>query len=641
MYISEIKIEGYKNCNDKSTISFNPGLNILVGENASGKTTIIDAIRMVLRDSEQKYVTEEDFYKSFDKEERKKNISIDLKMENLSPEERITFLSWCNAKFEAELHLEIEKESNQKGYFKKSIWGGKSKSSAFEEETFDYIDTIYLPALRNAEEKLTNGKKSRLALLLKHQYKDKAREEKLVEAFNNFNQSIIKNEDKNYSEIEQAKKDINTAMKESMGTVFGQSVNLQFSESSFVSILQNIKMVFFPHMGEMDEKKFRDVAINSLGYNNLLYIATVFAELEVVNKNNSLFTVLLIEEPEAHLHPQIQSKLIKYLQKMANEKQNLQIIVTTHSAVIAASVGVDAIIHIKGTETGITAKKIFDFQLDDNVKKYLNRWMDITKSTLLFSKGVILVEGICEAMLLPALAAIVLAEYNQGRDETLPASLEEAGVSVVNVNGINFKYFFPLFYDTEGWDIERLPIRCSGITDKDPKSIEIVDEEGKKKKQKVYPIETEEVEGGNEAIGLAEELESTKQARLYVASLKTFEYDLAMCGNFALMAEVIKEGWQTGDENRSGVKAECKKIIDKNNEYDGDNESRRKDAKYIYEHIDSDELGKGIFSQLLLEKIEQGKEVKIPSYIKKAIIWACGGNYDEGRMSGASSESNL
>ena len=194
-----------------------------------------------------------------------------------------------------------------------------------------------------------------------------------------------------------------------------------------------------------------------------------------------LFTVLLIEEPEAHLHPQIQSKLIKYLQKMANEKQNLQIIVTTHSAVIAASVGVDAIIHIKGTETGITAKKIFDFQLDDNVKKYLNRWMDITKSTLLFSKGVILVEGICEAMLLPALAAIVLAEYNQGRDETLPASLEEAGVSVVNVNGINFKYFFPLFYDTEGWDIERLPIRCSGITDKDPKSIEIVDEEGKKK----------------------------------------------------------------------------------------------------------------------------------------------------------------
>ena len=70
-------------------------------------------------------------------------------------------------------------------------------------------------------------------------------------------------------------------------------------------------------------------------------------------------------------------------------------------------------------------------------------------------------------------------------------------------------------------------------------------------------------------------MESTKQARLYVASLKTFEYDLAMCGNFALMAEVIKEGWQTGDENRSGVKAECKKIIDKNNDLSKDPNSNR------------------------------------------------------------------
>lgn len=639
MYISELKIDGYKNCNKKSVISFNPGLNILVGENASGKTTIIDAIRMVLRDSELGYVTEEDFFRSFEKDEEKRNILIDLKMEDLSSEERITFLSWCNADFEAEIHLEIEKEPNQKGYFKKNIWGGKSKASAFEEETFDYIDTIYLPALRNAEEKLTNGKKSRLALLLKHQYKDDSRKEQLVDAFSDFNKSIIRNVDKKYSEIEQAKNDINTAMKESMGSVFGQSVNLQFSESTFSSILQNIKMVFFPHIGEMDEKKFRDVAINSLGYNNLLYIATVFAELEVVNKNHSLFTVLLIEEPEAHLHPQVQSKLIKYLQKMADEKRNLQIIVTTHSAVIAASVAVDTIIHIKGVADGISSKKIIDFELDEGVKKYLNRWMDITKSTLLFSKGVILVEGICEAMLLPVFATVVLAEYNKGKEEKLPTSLEEAGVSVVNVNGINFKYFFPLFCDLDGWDDERLPIRCSGITDKDPRAVEIVDDDGKKIKQEQYPIESEKIEGGNEAINLVSSLEMTKQARLYVAPLKTFEYDLTMCGNFALMADVIKEGWKTGDENKPGVKAECKKISQNVEKFD--DESKRKAAKYIYEHIDSDELGKGVFSQLLLEKLEQGKKIIIPDYIKKAIIWACGGSYDEGRMSGENSKSNL
>lgn len=627
MYISELKIDGYKNCNEESTILFNPGLNVLVGENACGKSTIIDAIRLILRESELPYVTEEDFYKSFEKEEERRNIRIDLKMEELSPEEKITFLSWCNAEFEAELHLEIEKEPNPKGYFKKSIWGGKSKASAFEEETYDYIDTIYLPALRNAEEKLTNGRKSRLALLLKHQYTEEVRKEQLVEAFSDFNKSIIKNDDKKFSEIEQAKKDINTAMKNSMGTVFGQSVNLQFAESSFTSILQSIKMVFFPHIGEIDEKKFRDVAINSLGYNNLLYIATVFAELEVVNKNHSLFTVLLIEEPEAHLHPQIQSKLIKYLQKIASLKKNLQIIVTTHSAVIASSVGVEAIIYIRGKQKGILSKRIADFGLEDSIKKYLNRWMDITKSTLLFSKGVILVEGICEAMLIPALAEVVLKEYNQVEKNKLPSSLEEAGVSVININGINFKYFFPLFCDLEGWEDERLPIRCSGVTDKDPRDIIEIDEEGKKNKKPQYPIESEEVEGGNEAISLVDALKSTEQARLYVADLKTFEYDLAMNGNFVLMATVIKEGWTKGDENKKGVKADCKRIIDLNNDY-VDDEMKRKDAKFIYEHIDCDELGKGTFSQLLLEKLALGEKICVPKYIKKAIIWACGGNND-------------
>ena len=626
MYISDISIEGYKNCNNKSTIKFNPGLNIVVGENASGKTTIIDAIRMVLREHEVKYVTEDDFFKSFEEEEEKKNICIDITLKELTPEEKITFLSWCNADFDAELHLEVEKNPNFKGYYKKTIWGGKSKSSAFEEDTFDFIDTIYLPALRNAEEKLSNGKKSRLALLLKHQYDEKEREEELVKAFSDFNEAIISNKDGKYEELSKAKKDINAAMHDSMGSVFGQSINLQFSESTFSSILQNIKMVFFPHVGEVDEKKFRDIAINSLGYNNLLYIATVFAELEIVNKNNSLFTVLLIEEPEAHLHPQIQSKLIKYLKQMTNDKKNLQIIVTTHSSVIASSVSIDSIIHIIGSNEGIESKKISDFGLSYSEKNYLNRWMDITKSTMLFSKGIILVEGICEAMILPALAPKVLKSYNEKSKIKLPTTLEEAGVTIVNINGINFKYFYPLFADLEGWGEDRLSIRCSGITDKDPLPETIKDESGKGKSLEVFPIESDSIESGNEAAKLCEVINKTNYSRLFVSPLKTFEYDLAMNNNISLMAEILKDNWAKGDEKKNGVKNECLKIQKKGNYYEN-NEERRNDAKYILKHID--EFGKGVFSQLLLEKIDAGNDINVPGYIQKAIIWACGGNCDE------------
>lgn len=75
MYISELEIDGYKNCNKKSKISFNPGINILVGENASGKTTIIDAIRMILRDSEQGYITKMIFINHLKKMSKKKYLN--------------------------------------------------------------------------------------------------------------------------------------------------------------------------------------------------------------------------------------------------------------------------------------------------------------------------------------------------------------------------------------------------------------------------------------------------------------------------------------------------------------------------------------------------------------------------------------
>jgi predicted ATP-dependent endonuclease of OLD family len=128
MYISELTIDGYKNCCEKSTVSFNSGLNILVGENASGKSTIIEAIRMLLRDPEQPYITEDDFYKSFTDSNKKRNIQLSMRLTDLSQEEKVTFLSWCNADFEAELHLDVEGKPNPRGYFKKSIWGWKIKS---------------------------------------------------------------------------------------------------------------------------------------------------------------------------------------------------------------------------------------------------------------------------------------------------------------------------------------------------------------------------------------------------------------------------------------------------------------------------------------------------------------------------------
>jgi predicted ATP-dependent endonuclease of OLD family len=619
MYISKLEIEGYKNCKSKSKILLKSGLNIIVGENGSGKTTIINALRLLLKENEysHSYVVEQDFYKSFETREISERIKLDLELKDLSDEEKVTFFSWCNGDFNAELHYEASSKPNKKGYYNKSIWGGASKASAFEEETFDCIDCVYLPPLRDAEEKLTNGKKSRIATLLKHEFLSEESKKDLESSFSNFNSEFIVNQEN--KEIGRAKKNINNNLEESMGKIFGQSISLQFSDSSFNSILQNIKMIFFPQIGELDIDKFRDIAINSLGYNNLLYIATVFAELNAIGKTNNLFTVLLIEEPEAHLHPQLQIKLIKYFEKIQSKNKNMQIIITTHSPVLASSCNIENLIYLREYSNAIQSTPLDMVNLGDS-KNYINRWLDVTKSTLFFSKGIILVEGISECLLLPELSKIVLRDYNNNPENIikLPSSLDEASVSIININGINFKHFMKLFSNiTADKNALNVPLKCSGITDNDP-------EHGSETNEYIkYPDFGEVVKGENPAILLKNEINRSEYAKLFISPLKTFEYDLAISGNTKIMAKTISNIWPTDGSVKNNL-----------SQIEKDEESNlRRNSIYIFKHIDVKEVGKAIFAQVLADSLKSDSNASekfvVPDYIKKAVLWACGVIVDE------------
>lgn len=293
MHISKLYLKGYKNTAEESTIVFNRGLNVLLGENGCGKTAVINALRLLFREQDSYYsFSAEDFYCSADKMTVAKDIQIDADFAELNDDEKITFLSWCDADFNAKLHLCISESTSRPGSMKRRYWGGQAMSSIFEDDTFDRVECIYLPPLRDAEAKLSAGKRSRLTPLLKKQYGENT--QALVQSVTEFNNSIAQNEGGKHSEIDAVKTSINKIIDESLGKRLGQSINLQFSETTFNRIVENIRMVFFPHSGETDIEKFRDLSTNSLGYNNLLYIATVFSELELI-KNTDIFTILLIE----------------------------------------------------------------------------------------------------------------------------------------------------------------------------------------------------------------------------------------------------------------------------------------------------------------------------------------------------------
>jgi len=415
MYLRELQIEGYKGFREPFSVSLQKGLNVIVGENASGKTAIIDAIRHLLREDEFGHtpVSESDFHRPFDRSlESAKSFRLRAEFANLSEKEHVAFLPWSDVNGNASLTLLADNKQNHRGHYKRTLWGGVSQASMFEWELFDSINCVYLPPLRDAEARLSEGRFSRLARLLKnlHRQEIQAARKKgellpIEKNVCDFNKNLSTDKD---GVIAKANELIRARLLESFGPVFGQDTQIQFSEVNFNRIAESLRLLFFPDINNASSGDFRTLMENSLGYNNLLYLATVLAELNVTGED--YFSVLLIEEPEAHLHPQLQIRLLKYLESTARDK-NVQIIVTTHSPVLASSVSLETVIQLVKDKMP-QAIALRSCGLSKSSKAFLNRWLDTTKSTLLFAKGIILVEGIAEAMLLPELAKIVLREYN-------------------------------------------------------------------------------------------------------------------------------------------------------------------------------------------------------------------------------------
>ncbi|QDU28883.1 recombination protein F [Anatilimnocola aggregata] len=200
-------------------------------------------------------------------------------------------------------------------------------------------------------------------------------------------------------------------------------------------------------------------AYNGLGARNLIFILLKLLEFYkafLIQRTTPGVHLIFIEEPEVHLHPQMQEVFIAQLSRIAAEfettigkgrKWPVQFVVTTHSSHMANKAEFVAMRYclvrgdgsaanprstvVKDLRTGLEGTPVENLE-------FLHKYMTLTRCDLLFADKAVLIEGTSERLLLPKMNQ-VLEEANSAAPK-----LSSQYVSVVEVGGAYAHLFFPL-----------------------------------------------------------------------------------------------------------------------------------------------------------------------------------------------------
>lgn len=405
-YIKRLTIRGFKRF-EELDIEFNKSTNIIVGENEKGKSTILEAISIILNQkyrNSDKYIIQEMLnvnqiqrFKSDPSVKTLPSIYMELEISMNLDDPNSKFYHGCNnfdaeakfgikfecsfdTEFQDDLHMEIEEGNIPYEYYKlnwETFHGGSYK--------------IF--------------KKPINIILIDNTASDSS------SSFNYYNKSLF------YSQYDNAERlKVKNNFRNEMSEVFSNLGLDELRDGKRFGV--NSKKVVFENIITIFDN---DIPLENKGKGLENIIKTRIA----LDREKSKLDTIMIEEPENHLS---HSNLLKMIKEINEKAKDSQLIITTHSNMIVSRLNLNNVIWLseenKATKLDNVDKKVAEFFIKADDNKFLQ---------LLLSEKVILVEGATEYLLIPKFFKQII-----GKD------ISESGISVISCSGISYNHYLEI-----------------------------------------------------------------------------------------------------------------------------------------------------------------------------------------------------
>lgn len=639
MHISKLSLVNYRNFRSAKLL-FKKGVNTIIGENGSGKSNVLRALRLLLDDNMPRAairLEEKDFCRALPSW-KGHWIIISIEFDEISNDEVVqalfahatgdvgegtiekgTYNLIVRPRKEIRLKLAELEDGDEEGMQEildpitiddyETLLTGRSTADFNDEATYkrivgDFENAVFgeetefpeigapvsslmgitkqvsftfVQALRDVVNEFRNNRTNPLFSLLKGKSGDID-----PDAFAEITEQVValNQSIEGFSDVQEIRTDIAATVRDTAGDAFSPrslSIKSDLPEEA-ERLFQSLKLF----VGESGEGYEGPVEELSLGGANLIYLTLKLLEFRYRRQRHSVANFLLIEEPEAHIHNHIQKTLFDRI-----IYSETQIIYTTHSTQIS-EVSKIARVNILGkADTGCESYQPARGLLGPQIRN-VQRYLDAVRSNLLFAKSVILVEGDAEEILIPILVKKVLG-----------ISLDELGISLINIRSTGFRNVAILFNDL------RIRKRCAILTDLDTAVIDTTEDvhDTTAVAQRKASARASEESGENRRAILDEFAEGNEWIEVFYAE-NTFEVQFVESRNSLEATEVVNSVYRRAD-NRAAATADLS----------SDNKARY-GARIVKM---ANKVGKGWFAVLLGEEI--AFNTFIPDYILDAIAF--------------------